>query len=174
MLDISRIQSGKLQLNLEPVELPQLLQETFERFGAQLSEVGCRASLQLPDSLLLRADRLRLEQVLMNLLTNAIRYAPGAPITVQLAAQEGRALLDFQDEGPGIAPQDQERVFRRFERLSPERHTSGLGLGLYIVREIVHAHGGAVSLRSAPAKGTCFTLQLPLLEAAAREVAGAA
>ncbi|HET9452314.1 MAG TPA: ATP-binding protein [Aggregicoccus sp.] len=162
MLDISRIQSGKLQLSLQQVDLPRLLQETFERFGAQLSEVGSPASLQLPDALTLDADPLRLEQVVTNLLTNAIRYAPGAPITVRLSAAADRATLSFADEGPGIAPQDQERVFRRFERLSPARHASGLGLGLYIVRENVHAHGGSVSLHSEPGRGTCFTLELPL------------
>jgi signal transduction histidine kinase len=167
MLDISRIQSGRLQLRRERVDLSQLLQETFERFGAQLAEVGSRAALQLPASLVLHVDRLRVEQVVTNLLTNAIRYAPGALITVRLSAEAGRATLAFQDEGPGIAAQDQERVFRRFERLSPARHASGLGLGLYIVREILHAHGGTVSLESEPRCGTCFTLELPLHEAAA-------
>nr|WP_228530596.1 MULTISPECIES: PAS domain-containing sensor histidine kinase [Myxococcaceae] len=161
MLDISRIQSGRLQLQREPVDLVHVVRDTFERFSVQLAEVGSAATLQLPQSLVLWADRMRLEQVLTNLLTNAVRYAPGVAITVDLEETEQGALLRFHDAGPGIALENQERVFERFERLIPASHVSGLGLGLYIVREIVRAHGGSVGLQSEPGDGTRFLVQLP-------------
>ena len=162
MLDISRIQGGRLQLHVESVDLAHLVRDTLDRFEAQLAEVGSTLAVELPEALHLGGDRLRFEQVLTNLLTNAIRYAPGAPIRVALAEEAEHAVLRFEDGGPGIASEDQARVFERFERLIPASHVSGLGLGLYIVLEIVHAHGGTVALNSEPGQGTRFTVRLPL------------
>jgi signal transduction histidine kinase len=161
MLDISRIQNGKLQLHLEDFDVARAVQETLERFGPQFAEAGIEVSLHAPTSLTARMDRFRMEQVLTNLITNAIRYAPGAPVEVRLVAEPARITLTFQDNGPGIAEQDQERVFERFERLTPESNVSGLGLGLYIAREIVRAHGGSIRLHSAPGQGTRFIIELP-------------
>jgi signal transduction histidine kinase len=164
MLDISRIQNGKLQLHLEDVDFARAVQETLERFGPQFAEAGIEVSLHAPTSLTARVDRFRVEQVLTNLITNAIRYAPGAPVEVRLAAEPSRITLSFQDNGPGIAERDQERVFERFERLTPGSNVSGLGLGLYIVREIVRAHGGSIRLHSEPGQGTRFIIELPVGE----------
>ncbi|HET9451231.1 MAG TPA: sensor histidine kinase, partial [Aggregicoccus sp.] len=106
--------------------------------------------------------RFRIEQVLLNLLTNAIRYAPGAPLRIDVRATPTAATLTFQDSGPGIAQENHARVFERYERLNPGDHGGGLGLGLFIAQEIVRAHGGHIALDSEPGQGTRFSIQLPL------------
>jgi signal transduction histidine kinase len=108
-----------------------------------------------------RWDRLRLEQVLENLLSNAFKYGAGQPVEVVVGGGEGRALLSVQDGGVGIAAADVERIFGRFERAAPTRNFGGLGLGLYIARQIVEAHGGSIRLESSPGQGTTFTVDLP-------------
>jgi signal transduction histidine kinase len=107
-------------------------------------------------------DRLRLEQVVTNLLTNALKYGAGRPVRLALEAEGGSARLCVQDEGIGIAPEAQGRIFEKFERAVSDRHYGGLGLGLYITREIVHALGGSVSVESAPGQGARFRVTLPL------------
>jgi signal transduction histidine kinase len=111
-----------------------------------------------------------MEQVLTNLITNAIRYAPGAPVEVRLTAESSRVTLCFQDNGPGIPEKDHERIFERFERLTPESSVSGLGLGLYIAREIVRVHDGSIRLRSEPGQGTCFIIELPAVAEAPKSL----
>jgi signal transduction histidine kinase len=107
-------------------------------------------------------DELRLEQVLTNLLSNAIKYGEGRPIEVRLRCSSQRALLSVIDHGIGISPEDQVRIFDRFERAVNARHYSGLGLGLWIARQIVQASGGVLRVASAPGKGSTFTVDLPL------------
>jgi signal transduction histidine kinase len=106
-------------------------------------------------------DPYRLEQVLTNLLTNAIRYAPGAPVHIRLREQEGRVVLSVRDHGPGIASRSLERVFERFERLQTP-NVGGLGLGLSICRHIVQAHGGSIRAESTLGQGVCFIVELPV------------
>jgi signal transduction histidine kinase len=113
-------------------------------------------------------DRHRLEQVFINLLTNALKYGEGKPVEVRLSAKGDKAVLEVEDHGVGIAPEDQRRIFDRFERLEATRHVSGLGLGLYIVREIVRAHGGDITVRSAVGEGSTFVVTLPLQPPASR------
>ena len=110
-----------------------------------------------------RWDEFRIEQVLTNLLTNALRYGGGKPVAVEVAAGAGgRVRMSVRDRGIGIAPQDQARIFEQFERTDDSRrHAAGLGLGLFITREIVRAHGGAITVESRPGKGSCFEVTLP-------------
>ncbi|WP_343211061.1 sensor histidine kinase [Archangium violaceum] len=108
-----------------------------------------------------RWNRLRLEQVVVNLLTNAIKYGQGRPITLKLEVDENHVWITVRDEGIGIAPRDQERIFERFERAVSEQHYGGFGLGLWIVREIVHRLGGSVSVTSRQGSGSAFTVELP-------------
>jgi signal transduction histidine kinase len=103
------------------------------------------------------------DQVLQNLLSNALKYGAGQPIRLAVRAEGGRAHLEVQDRGIGIAPADQARIFERFERAVSGRNYSGLGLGRWIVGRIVEAHGGTVRLASAPGAGSTFTVELPLL-----------
>ena len=165
MLDMSRLTRGALQLERVPCDLGALVHEVMERSQEVLTHVGCTPELRVEGPLQVLGDRLRLEQVLENLLSNATKYGAGCPIHVHCRAEEGQALLSVEDEGIGISPEDQQRIFGRFERASSVRHYGGFGLGLYLLREIVDAHGGSVSVRSQPGQGACFTVKLPLLGA---------
>ncbi|WP_244221572.1 GNAT family N-acetyltransferase [Corallococcus exercitus] len=162
MLDISRIAAGRLQLHLERVDLGELARDVVDRFEQQLTEAGHTLTLRLAPGLVGRWDRVRLEQVLANLLTNALKYAPGTPLTVSLQARDDHAVLEVEDRGPGIAPGDQHRIFERFERLVTASEVSGLGLGLHIARHIAEAHGGRIHVRSAVGDGARFFVELPL------------
>jgi signal transduction histidine kinase len=103
----------------------------------------------------------RLEQVVLNLLSNAIKYGAGQPIAVAVQADAATVRLVVRDQGIGIAPADQARIFERFERAAPSSHYGGLGLGLYIVRQIVGAHGGTLGVESSPGAGATFSVTLP-------------
>jgi signal transduction histidine kinase len=107
-------------------------------------------------------DRLRIEQVITNLLSNAFRYAPGEPVELAVDELNGRARVRVRDAGPGIAEKDQTRIFERFERAARTRRHGGLGMGLYITREIARAHGGTIVVASEPGSGAEFTVELPL------------
>lgn len=162
MLDISRIQAGRLPIEPQPVELDGLVAEALERALPQLQAAGISVDSELAPGLTAMADRQRIEQVLHNLLSNAARYAPNAPVAVRLARRGEHAVLEVADGGPGIPAENHERIFQRFERLAPAAHAGGLGLGLYIVREIVRAHGGEVRVESEPGQGARFIVSLPL------------
>jgi PAS domain S-box-containing protein len=162
MLDISRIATGRLNMRFEQVDLSALTGEVVDRFGPQLSEAGHTLELHLTPGLVGRWDRDRLEQVLANLLTNALKYAPGAPLKVTTLEVGTSAILEVEDRGPGIAPEDHHRVFERFERLADASQVSGLGLGLHISRHIVEAHGGTIRVRSAVGQGASFVVELPV------------
>jgi PAS domain S-box-containing protein len=162
MLDISRIATGRLNMQLEPVELSTLTREVVDRFGQQLAEAGHGLELHLTPGIVGQWDHNRLEQVLANLLTNVLKYAPGAPVKVSTLQVGNTAILEVQDRGPGIAPEDQHRVFERFERLVSPSQVSGLGLGLHIAKHIVEAHGGTIRVRSAVGGGASFIVELPV------------
>ncbi|RKG65973.1 GAF domain-containing protein [Corallococcus sp. CA054B] len=162
MLDISRIAAGRLQLHLEPVDLGDVARDVMDRFEQQLTEAGHALTVRLAPGLVGRWDRIRLEQVLANLLTNALKYASGTPLTVSLTARDDHAVLEVEDRGPGIAPEHQHRIFERFERLGSASEVSGLGLGLHIARHIVEAHGGRIHVRSSLGDGARFFVELPL------------
>lgn len=160
LLDVSRITTRRLRLQLEPTDLSAAVHEVLERHRAELAQAGCTVSVEAPGEVVGRWDRLRIEQVVTNLLTNAMKYAPG-PIDVAVDAAADRTRLVVRDRGPGIAREDQERIFLPFERAVSYLRASGFGLGLFIVRQIVDAHGGTVHLDSAPGRGSTFTVELP-------------
>ena len=162
LLDISRLAQGYLSFQLEDVDLAELVREMAARFHEELARPGIRLVLSgLDVPVVGRWNRLRLEQVVINLLTNAIKYGRGRPISLELRQDEEHVWLTVRDEGIGIAPGDQERIFERFERAVSEQHYSGFGLGLWIVREIVHRLGGSISVNSTPGAGSAFTVALP-------------
>ena len=111
-------------------------------------------------------DRFLLDQVVTNLLGNAIKYGAGAPVHVTLTSTQDAARLSVRDRGIGIAPEDQARIFERFERAVSDRHYGGLGLGLWIARQVVEAHGGTIRFESTPGKRTTFIVELPLRRSA--------
>jgi PAS domain S-box-containing protein len=164
MLDVSRIGSGKLALELELIDLRRLVQGVFGEFSEQIREAGSVATFAQPSGgeIVVRCDRYRIEQVVTNLLTNALKYGAGKPIEVHLDRAGDEVCLCVRDHGIGIAPDDQTRIFERFERAVPASSVSGLGLGLYIVRQIVEGHGGSVSVQSRLGEGSEFTVRLPV------------
>jgi PAS domain S-box-containing protein len=161
LLDVSRITSGRLALELESVDLAELVRDISAGVKDELARAGCTLHVEAPDSLVGTWDRLRLEQVVSNLLLNASKYGAGHPIEVVLTRRDEAARLSIRDHGIGIAPQDQARIFQRFERAVSSRHFAGIGLGLWIVRQVVEAMRGEVSVQSELGKGSEFTVTLP-------------
>jgi signal transduction histidine kinase len=163
LLDVSRISAGLLTLNPEEFNLAELVRETAERNRPVLSAAGMGLSLKLRSTVWGTFDHLRLEQVLANLLTNALKYAPGSNVEVSLTDENGQAVLTVADLGPGISAADAEKVFDRFERVGETgRSVTGLGLGLYITRQIVEAHGGRISVEPNEPRGARFVLKIPM------------
>jgi|GEM_PF-727152 len=162
LLDVSRMGEGRLVLRPEPVDLAVLVREVAERFEQELARTGSRLTLEAPAPVPGRWDRLRLEQVVTNLISNAVKYGRGKPIGLTVEAADGRARLAVSDAGLGIAPEHLERVFGRFERAVSERHYGGFGLGLWIAREIVEGMGGHISVSSELGVGSTFRVELPL------------
>ena len=162
LLDVSRIAAGKLDLEREDIDLAVVVREVAARFEAQAARAGSTLSLELPEFLALHLDKLRLEQVISNMLDNAIKYGPGKPIQISLRREQGKVVLAVKDQGIGIAPDQRERIFERFERAVSGRNYGGLGLGLYITRTIVQAMGGQIRVASELGNGATFTVELPV------------
>jgi signal transduction histidine kinase len=163
LLDVSRITAGRLELHLEELELGALVAEVVDRFGEQLRSARCELiTLEAGAPVTGRWDRARLDQVLTNLLGNAIKYGAGAPVRVEVRRVQDRATVAVHDAGIGISPDDLARVFGRFERAVSDRNYGGLGLGLWISRQIVEAHRGRIRVESELGAGSTFTVELPL------------
>ena len=162
LLDTSRIHQGVLPMQPEPLDLGDLVREVVARFHTDLRRAGCEARLDAAQGVVGRWDPLRLEQVVVNLLSNAAKFGPGRPIEITVDRLDGRARLKVRDRGIGIDPIRQTRIFERFERGVSAEHYGGLGLGLYISRHIIESHGGALSVESKPDQGSTFTVTLPV------------
>ncbi|QSQ27175.1 PAS domain S-box protein [Pyxidicoccus parkwayensis] len=162
LLDVSRICAGRLQLTLESVDLAELVRELVARYEPQAQRAQARILVEAKAAVVGTWDRSRLEQVVSNLLSNALKYGAGRPVRVRVESRGEVARLMVRDEGIGIEPQSLHRIFQRFERAVSERHYGGLGLGLYITRQIVEAHCGTVLAESTPGQGATFTVTLPL------------
>jgi PAS domain S-box-containing protein len=162
LLDVSQILGGRLHLHPEPLELVSFTASFVEGFKEAAAEAGCSIEFSATEPIHGEWDRSRLEQVLTNLLGNAFKFGARKPVTVRVRHQEGFAHLVMEDQGIGIAPEDQARLFQRFERAVSSRHFGGMGLGLWIVRQITEASGGSVTLSSQLGRGTTVTVRLPL------------
>ncbi len=169
LLDLSRITSSRLRLQLEPCDLAALTREVVTRHAHDLHDAGCAVTLAGDEAVPGHWDRMRLDQVVTNLLTNAMRYGARGPIHLSVTAAGDRARLEVRDRGAGIRPEDQQRIFERFERGASSRHYGGLGLGLWIVRQIVEALGGRIGVDSAPGQGSTFWVELPTAGPADRD-----
>ncbi|HWI83004.1 hybrid sensor histidine kinase/response regulator [Ramlibacter sp.] len=163
MLDVSRLRTGRLAIVPQPCDLRALVARVVDSFGEQAAASGSRVTLEAAAApVTVACDEFRIEQVLSNLLTNAFRYGGGQPIEVRLTQQDGLAVLAVTDRGMGIGPEDQQRIFEQFERAEGADQAPGLGLGLFIARQIVQAHGGRIEVRSQLGQGSTFTVFLPL------------
>ncbi|MCY1023671.1 ATP-binding protein [Pyxidicoccus sp. MSG2] len=161
LLDTSQLRTGRLNLHLEDVDLGQVVRDVAEQLGPELERTGTTLTLDVAQGVVGRWDRLRLEQVVQNLLSNAAKYGERKPVELRVMADEGLARLVVIDHGMGVPPEDQERIFAPFERATSSRHFGGLGLGLYIVQRIVQQLGGNIRLRSEPGQGSTFEVELP-------------
>ncbi|WP_408098022.1 PAS domain S-box protein [Peredibacter sp. HCB2-198] len=162
LLDVSRINMGKLNLNVETFDLKEMALELIERHKLEISNSDTEVTIIAKDPIWGSFDRLRVEQVFTNLLTNALKYGNRKPVRIEVYEEMGWVHLSFHDRGLGIAPNDLERVFERFERLHAEDTVGGLGLGLYITRQIIEAHGGTIKADSSKEWGTVFQVKMPL------------
>ncbi|WP_163990146.1 ATP-binding protein [Pyxidicoccus caerfyrddinensis] len=161
LFDVSRMSEGRLPVRRAPVDLAALTVEAVDRWKDELARVKCEYTLEAPEPVVGSWDGVRLEQVLDNLLGNAMKYGPGKPIHVSIQRHGEHALLVVRDEGMGIAPEDQPRIFEKFERAVSENY-GGFGLGLWISREVVRGLGGRILVDSMPGQGATFTVELPL------------
>jgi signal transduction histidine kinase len=162
MVDVSRIRSGKLSIRPTQTELSALLDRIVSDLAQRTEAAGGSIALEAPQPVEGVWDEFRVEQIIINLLTNALRYGGSKPVKVTLAKQDGRAQIVVRDQGVGIAPDDQARIFDPFERAGTKDVREGLGLGLYIARQLAESHGGTLDVDSAPQQGAAFSLTLPL------------
>ncbi|AZC37819.1 hybrid sensor histidine kinase/response regulator [Pseudomonas chlororaphis] len=162
MLDISRIRTGKLSIRPSRVDLVQLVRGLLENFAPQVEAAESSIALTAEDSLLGQWDEFRIEQVISNLLTNALRYGAKSPIEVRVYRADGLARIEVRDHGIGISEENQARIFQQFERVSVNHAVAGLGLGLFISEQIVTAHGGTIEVDSRIGEGALFRVCLPL------------
>jgi signal transduction histidine kinase len=166
MLDVSRMRSGSLSIRPQETDLVRLVAQVADSLSHQAEAARCTLRTGMPERPIVGLwDAFRIEQIVVNLLTNAMRYGAGKPIDLRVAEAEDGALVEVRDHGVGIAPEDQERVFQQFERARSGDGIPGLGLGLFISRQIAAAHGGRLSVESTPGSGATFRLHLPLRSA---------
>lgn len=152
MFDISRISAGKMSLNREPFELTVLFDDLAQTFRFEITK---------PDSLVILGDRDRLEQVFVNLLSNAKKYGNAMGTKVVIEKTKECVQISIGDQGNGISPDQQSRIFEKFERGTGTSHVTGMGVGLFISRNIVELHGGSIGLKSKVGDGATFTVKLP-------------
>lgn len=166
LLDVSIMDLKEPPLELGEHDLCGVVREVSQRFGLELERAGCALTLETPDRLVGRWDRDRLDQVLTNLVSNAIKYGAGEPVEIRLGEEKGEdgedlVRLVVRDHGMGIEPADLELVFGRYERLPTAERINGLGLGLWIVRRIVEMHRGRIWAENADGRGAQFVIVLP-------------
>ena len=164
MLDVSRIRTGKLSIRPVRFDLSQTVARLLEGFAAQISAAQSTVSFNAGLPVEGQWDEFRIEQVITNLLTNALRYGAKKPIDVSVYIDADQAVIDVRDQGIGISEENQLRVFQQFERVSASHVTAGLGLGLFISEQIVAAHNGSITVQSALGEGALFRVCLPLAQ----------
>jgi signal transduction histidine kinase len=161
LLDVSRADAKQPVLERESFDLAELVSDAVERFSDELARARCRVSLDAPEPVTGSWDRMRVDQVVANLLQNVVRYAPGSTVAISVGEDGSEARLVVRDDGPGIDNADHARIFERFAQAPSARFAGGFGLGLWIVKQVAEAHGGSVTLRSHPGAGAEFVVVLP-------------
>jgi two-component system sensor kinase FixL len=161
LVDLSRIMGGRLRLRIEEADLSALVREVVDDFSDP-ERTPSPVEVEAPVALLARCDRFRFEQILTNLLSNATKYGQGHPVKVRLASHDGFVEVMVRDHGIGVAAEDRERIFQKFERAVAAHSYGGMGLGLYISRYLAEAHGGSITIGETMGAGATFVLRLPL------------
>ena len=160
LLDVSRIHMGRLELDVEELDLSTVVAEAAAQLEDEATQAGSRIEVR-GEPVTGRWDRMRLGQVVTNLLANAVKYGAGKPVELSYGPEDGRAFLVVKDQGIGIDPSDHTHIFERFERAVSSQNYGGLGLGLFIVKRIVESHGGTIRVESTPGEGAAFRVDLP-------------
>ncbi|NNA56053.1 hybrid sensor histidine kinase/response regulator [Pseudomonas koreensis] len=164
MLDVSRIRTGKLSIRPNRFDLTQLVNNLLQNFAQQMEAAETEVTFTAPEPVEGCWDEFRIEQVVSNLLTNALRYGGRSPIQVRVYREGDEARVEVQDRGIGISEENQKRIFQQFERVSAKTVVAGLGLGLFISEQIVAAHGGSIVVESQINEGALFRVCLPIQE----------
>jgi signal transduction histidine kinase len=162
MLDVSRLTSGGLQLSLGPVDLRDIVREVLDRFDFEIQRRHVTLKVNAPDPVPGIWDAARIDQVITNLISNALMYGAGRPVEVSVRVEASQAVVVVRDHGIGIPENEQSKIFGPFARVFTARHHAGLGLGLWIAQKIVQASGGRIKVDSRPEYGSTFTVELPL------------
>jgi PAS domain S-box-containing protein len=162
LLDVSRVAQGRLDLDPRPTDLAERVRASAERFAESAARAGSELHVSAEASVVGDWDPLRVDQLIDHLLSNALKYGAGRPVEVTVSQAQGVARLRVRDHGISIRPEDRTRIFERFERAVSSRHFGGLGLGLWVVREVASAMGGRATVQSTPGEGSTFIVSLPL------------
>lgn len=162
MLDVSRIRTGKLSIRATAFDLTELVSNLLESFSAQITAAEVSVTFSAEEPVIGVWDEFRIEQVIANLLTNALRYGARKPVDVRVYSVGAEARVEVRDQGIGISPENQRRIFQQFERVAANHAVHGLGLGLFISDQIVAAHGGQIVVESEEGKGSLFRVCLPI------------
>jgi two-component system, OmpR family, sensor kinase len=161
LLDVSRIRAGRMILSRQRIDLARVVREVASRHLLEADRANTPLNVDADEPLEGDWDPERIDQIVTNLLTNAIKYGGGKPIELSVRRSEVGCVIQVRDQGLGVSPEDLDRIFQRFERTTAARNIGGLGLGLWIVREIVEAHGGTITVDSRLGEGAVFTVTLP-------------
>ncbi|MGD0530336.1 MAG: PAS domain-containing sensor histidine kinase [Polyangiaceae bacterium] len=163
LLDVSRLATGRFTINRTDADLVELVVEVADRLAEAAAAAGCQVTVEKRAAHARgRVDTMRVDQVVSNVLENALKFGAGKPVRVVVDTEGSDAVVTVIDHGPGIREEDRERIFGRFERAAPSRHFGGLGLGLYVSREIVTAHGGSIVAGADGEGGARITIRLPM------------
>ena len=162
LLDFGRIEAGNLRLEPSPTDLSTLVSTVTQSYEVTAARGRSRLDLDVQASVVAVVDRLAVEQVVENLLSNAFKFGIGQPVTLRLRSDDRSARLDVQDRGIGVAPDQQARIFGRFEQVVAQHRGSGFGVGLWVADRLVAAMGGRITVSSRLGEGSTFTVALPL------------
>ncbi len=162
LLEVARASSGKLNLQTAEVDLSALIRQVTANMMPLAESAGCQVRINVEDGVSALCDPMAVEQIVENLLSNAIRFGPGRPVEISFASDGEVARLSVRDEGVGISDCDQALIFERFHRSRRAKPNGGFGVGLWVTRQLVRAMRGEISVSSSPGAGSAFTVRFPL------------
>lgn len=162
LLDVSRLETDNFQLIASPIDLSQIVLATVRKYEVPAAHQRCNLEPDIDSDIGGLLDPLAVEQVVENLVSNALKFGAGKPVTIRLRLDGQAARLDVRDHGIGMSPEQQTRIFGRFEQIVSRHRGSGFGVGLWVANRLVSAMGGRISVSSRPGEGSTFTVTLPL------------